>query len=109
MAVGLDHETLEFTLESIDEFARRELPDSLVLERDEFPEALVRRMCGEELGSSSCSCPSDMGGNALTAYEQARDSPHEQAPIFDVCTRARPSDLLDVLPALAEQLRKVSA
>ena len=43
---GLDLETLEFTLESINEFARRELPDSLVIEldeRDEFPEEIVRR------------------------------------------------------------------
>ena len=53
MPAGLDGETLDFTLESISEFARRELPDSLLIEldeRDEFPEELVRRMCGEELG-----------------------------------------------------------
>jgi hypothetical protein len=50
---GLDLETLEFTLESIDESAERELPDNVVIaldERDEFPEELVRRMCREELG-----------------------------------------------------------
>jgi hypothetical protein len=41
--------------------------------------------------------------------QQARDSPHKEAPIFDVGTTARPSDLFDVLPALAEQLRAVSA
>ncbi len=57
---GLDRESLEFTIESIAEFAQRELPDKLLIElddRDEFPEALVRRMCGEELESSSCSSP----------------------------------------------------
>ena len=50
---GLDGESLEFTIESIGEFARRELPDRLLVEldaRDEFPEQIVRRMCGEELG-----------------------------------------------------------
>ncbi len=44
---GLDVETLELTLEPIDEFAQRELPDSVVIaldERDEFPERLVRRL-----------------------------------------------------------------
>jgi acyl-CoA dehydrogenase len=52
LSAGLDGETLDFTLESISEFARRESPDSLLVEldeRDAFPE-LVRRMCGEELG-----------------------------------------------------------
>ena len=50
---GLDSETLDLTLESITEFARRELPDKVVIEldeRDEFPEEVVRRMCGEDLG-----------------------------------------------------------
>ena len=41
---GLDVETLELTLEPIDEFAQRELPDSVVIaldQRDEFPEGLA--------------------------------------------------------------------
>ena len=49
---GLDLEALELTLEPIDEFAQPELPDSGVIaldQRDEFPEGLVRRMCGEGL------------------------------------------------------------
>ncbi len=71
---GVDLETLEFTLESIGEFARRELPDSLLIEldeRDEFPEALVRRMCGEELGIQLLFVPEQyggMGGNAFDIY-----------------------------------------
>ena len=71
---GVDLETLEFTLESIGEFARRELPDSLLIEldeRDEFPEALVRRMCGEELGIQLLFVPEEyggMGGNAFDIY-----------------------------------------
>src|SRR6185436_11395498 len=71
---GLDLESLEFTLESIGEFARRELPDKLLVEldeRDEFPEALVRRMCGEELGVQLLFVPEEhggMGGNAFDVY-----------------------------------------
>jgi alkylation response protein AidB-like acyl-CoA dehydrogenase len=71
---GLDRETLEFTLESIHEFARRELPDSLLIEldeRDEFPEELVRKMCGEELGVQLLFVPEEyggMGGNAMDVY-----------------------------------------
>ena len=45
---GLDLETLKVALKSIDEFADRELPDTLLIEldeRDEFPEEIVRRMC----------------------------------------------------------------
>ena len=61
---GLDLEALEFTLESIDEFAQRELSDSVVIaldERDEFPEELVRRMCGEELGVQLAPCRPSRG------------------------------------------------
>jgi hypothetical protein len=51
--MGLDIEALELTLEPIDEFAQPELPDRIVIaldQRDEFPEGLVRRMCGEGRG-----------------------------------------------------------
>jgi len=71
---GLDVESLDFTLESITEFAHRELPDSLLIEldeRDEFPEALVRRMCGEELGVQLLFVAEEhggMGGSALDVY-----------------------------------------
>jgi alkylation response protein AidB-like acyl-CoA dehydrogenase len=71
---GLDVETLDFTLESIGEFARRELPDALLVEldeRDEFPEQIVRRMCGEELGIQLLFVPEEyggMGGNAFDVY-----------------------------------------
>jgi alkylation response protein AidB-like acyl-CoA dehydrogenase len=74
MAAGLDGETLDFTLESISEFARRELPDSLLIEldeRDEFPEELVRRMCGQELGVQLLFIPEEfggMGGGAIDVY-----------------------------------------
>jgi alkylation response protein AidB-like acyl-CoA dehydrogenase len=74
MSAGLDGETLDFTLESVSEFARRELPDSLLIEldeRDEFPEELVRRMCGEELGVQLLFIPEEfggMGGGAVDVY-----------------------------------------
>jgi alkylation response protein AidB-like acyl-CoA dehydrogenase len=74
MPAGLDVETLEFTLESISEFARRELPDALLVqldERDEFPEELVRRMCGEDLGVQLLFVPEaygGMGGSAMDVY-----------------------------------------
>jgi alkylation response protein AidB-like acyl-CoA dehydrogenase len=73
-APGLDLESLEFTLESITEFAQRELPDKLLIEldeRDESPEALVRRMCGEELGVQLVFVSEEhggMGGSATDVY-----------------------------------------
>ena len=72
--IGIDSETLDFTLESISEFARRELPDSRLVEldeRDEFPEEIVRRMCGEELGVQLLFVPEEyggMGGGAIDVY-----------------------------------------
>jgi acyl-CoA dehydrogenase len=72
---GLDLESLEFTLESIDEFAARELPDSAVIaldERDEFPEALVRRMCGEELGVQLAFVAEEHGGMGGSAFDVYR-------------------------------------
>jgi alkylation response protein AidB-like acyl-CoA dehydrogenase len=74
MPAGLDTETLDFTLESIGEFAQRELPDALLIEldeKDEFPEELVRKMCGEELGVQLLFVPEEyggMGGSAMDVY-----------------------------------------
>src|SRR5579871_1156962 len=42
---GLAYEALNIALKSIDEFAERELPDTLLIEldeKDEFPEEIVR-------------------------------------------------------------------
>jgi alkylation response protein AidB-like acyl-CoA dehydrogenase len=73
MAAGLDRETLDLTLEAVRDFARENLPDEKLLDldaRDEFPEELVREMCGglgvqllfieEEYGG--------MGGGAFDVY-----------------------------------------
>ena len=81
MEVGLDVEALDFTLESIGEFAKRELPDSSLIEldeKDEFPEELVRRMCGDELGIQLLFIPEEFGGRAarrLTSTASARAWP----------------------------------
>jgi alkylation response protein AidB-like acyl-CoA dehydrogenase len=85
MSNGLDVETLEFTLESIGEFARREFPDSLLIEldeRDEFPEALVRRMCGEELGIQLVFVPDEYGGMGGDAFD-----------VYRVCERMSAIDI----------------
>jgi alkylation response protein AidB-like acyl-CoA dehydrogenase len=82
MLQGLDLETLEMTLESINEFARRELKDEVLIEldeKDEFPEDIVRRMCGEELGVQLVFIPeeySGMGGNAYDVYRTCEAMAH---------------------------------
>jgi D-tyrosyl-tRNA(Tyr) deacylase len=75
MANELNAETLNVALKSIDEFATRELPDSLLIEldeRDTFPEELVRRMSSaEELGIQLLFVPYEyggMGGGAFDVY-----------------------------------------
>lgn len=74
MVRGLDRETLELVLESLREFAQRELPDSKLLEldaRDEFPADIVRAMCGPELGFHLLFVPeayNGMGGGAFDIY-----------------------------------------
>ena len=75
MVSGLDTESLDFTIESIAEFAQRELPDKLLIElddRDEFPEALVRRMCGEDLGVQLVFVAEEHGGMGGSAFDVYR-------------------------------------
>ncbi len=70
---GLDRETLELTLEAIQEFAAQRLPKDKLLELDathEFPEDMVREMCGD-LGISLLFIPEEyegMGGGAFDVY-----------------------------------------
>ena len=75
MANELNAEMLKVALKSIDDFAAKELPDSLLIdldERDEFPETLVRQMSsGDELGIQLVFVPFEyggMGGGALDVY-----------------------------------------
>jgi alkylation response protein AidB-like acyl-CoA dehydrogenase len=74
MATGLDRETLELTLSAIREFAAAKLTARKLLEldaRDEFPEEIVRGMCGAELGVQLLFIPEEfegMGGGAFDVY-----------------------------------------
>ncbi|MBM3790305.1 MAG: acyl-CoA dehydrogenase [Acidobacteria bacterium] len=74
MGTGLDKETLELTMDAIREFAEAKLPAAKLLEldaRDEFPEQIVRGMCGAELGVQLLFIPEEfdgMGGGAFDVY-----------------------------------------
>jgi len=74
MHKGLDKETLELTLESIKDFAAARLPAAKLLQLDaddEFPEEIVRAMCGAELGIQLLFIPEEfegMGGGAFDVY-----------------------------------------
>jgi alkylation response protein AidB-like acyl-CoA dehydrogenase len=73
--VGLDRETLDFTLEAIREFAARHLPDERLLELDhldECPVDTVRLMCGEELGIQLVFVPEEYGGMGASAFDVYR-------------------------------------
>ena len=82
----LNAETLKVALKSIDEFAARELPDSLLIEldeRDEFPEELVRRMSSaDELGIQLLFVPYEYGGMGGGAFD-----------VYRVCERMAAIDL----------------
>jgi alkylation response protein AidB-like acyl-CoA dehydrogenase len=74
MSTGLDPDTLDMVLDSIRMFVDHELPDKKLLEldeADEFPEDVVRAMCGDQLGISLLFIPEDyggMGGGAFDVY-----------------------------------------
>lgn len=71
---GLDRESLDGVLASLHEFAAHHLTFDTLLAldaRDEFPEALVRRMCGPELGIHLLFIPEEfhgLGGGAFDTY-----------------------------------------
>jgi alkylation response protein AidB-like acyl-CoA dehydrogenase len=75
MATGLDQETLEAVLGALAQFAARRLPDSKLLEldaRDEFPDEIVREMCGSELGIQLFFIPEAFGGMGGGAFDLYR-------------------------------------
>ncbi len=86
MASELSADTLKVALKSIDEFASRELPDSLLIdldERDEFPTELVHRMSsGEELGIQLLFVPFEYGGMGGGAFD-----------VYRICERMAAIDL----------------
>lgn len=69
--MAIDLETLDAALSALDDFAKRYLPDSKLREldeKDEFPEHIVRRMCGEELGIQLFFVPEKHGGLGAGSY-----------------------------------------
>lgn len=71
---GIDRSDLELVLESIRDFAAENLPDALILDldhRDEFPNEIVRNLCGEGLGIHLLFIPEaygGMGGSTMDIY-----------------------------------------
>ena len=71
---GLDKDTLNATIEALKAFAARRLPEARLLEldeKDEFPEATIREMCGPELGIQLFFMPEElhgMGGGSFDLY-----------------------------------------
>ncbi len=75
MSSGLDPDTLEMVLDAIGMFAEGELADARLLEldaADEFPEEIVRGMCGEQLGISLLFIPEDFGGMGGGSFDVYR-------------------------------------
>ena len=74
MLNGLDEETLDLVLNSLDDFAQRNLPAEALLDFDacdEMPLGIVRDMCGPELGVQLLFLPEQyggMGGGAFDVY-----------------------------------------
>jgi alkylation response protein AidB-like acyl-CoA dehydrogenase len=74
MSVGLDADDLEMALDAIRQYAAARLPDAKLREldaADEFPESIVREMCGEGLGVSLLFIDEEfggMGGGAMDIY-----------------------------------------
>ncbi len=86
MPSELTADLLNVALRSIDEFATRELPDTLLIEldeRDEFPEEIVRRMSsGDELGIQLLFVPYEYGGMGGGAFD-----------VYRICERMAAIDL----------------
>jgi alkylation response protein AidB-like acyl-CoA dehydrogenase len=85
MTIGLDRESLDLILESIDEFAEREVGGKLILAldaRDEFPDELVHKMCGGELGLQLLFIPAEYGGMGTDTFD-----------VYRVCERMARVDL----------------
>lgn len=73
--VGLDRETLDMMLESLQEFVAAALPDERLLELDHddvCPEETVRAMCGEDLGVQLVFVPEEYGGLGGGAFDSYR-------------------------------------
>jgi alkylation response protein AidB-like acyl-CoA dehydrogenase len=72
---GLDKDTLQAAMAALDEFAKRRLPDSKLLEldaKDEFPEEIVKEMCGPELGIQLFFLPEEFHGMGAGSFDLYR-------------------------------------
>jgi len=75
--MGLDRDTFNLVMASIREFAEHELTDAVLIDidtRDEFPEELVRGLCGDVLGVSLLFIPEKYGGMGGDAFDVYRVS-----------------------------------
>ena len=73
--LGLDKDMLDAAIASLHQFAARRLPDAKLLDldaRDEFPEEIVREMCGAELGIQLFFIPEEYGGMGGGAFDLYR-------------------------------------
>jgi alkylation response protein AidB-like acyl-CoA dehydrogenase len=73
--VGLDRESLDMMLTSLDEFVAEALPDDRRLELDHedvCPEETLRAMCGEDLGVHLVFIPEEYGGFGGGAFDSYR-------------------------------------
>ncbi|MEV4701785.1 acyl-CoA dehydrogenase family protein [Actinoplanes sp. NPDC049316] len=76
---GLDRDTLQLMLSSLDGFLAQNLPESrrLELDRDDTcPEETVRAMCGEDLGVHLVFVPEEYGGLGGGAFDSYRICEH---------------------------------
>src|SRR5689334_16746337 len=82
---GLDRDTLELMLSSLDEFVAGALPERRRLELDHedvCPEETVRAMCGDDLGVHLVFVPEEYGGLGGGAFDSYRVC--ERLARFDV-------------------------
>ena len=73
--VGLDRDSLDMMLSSLDDFVAEALPDDRRLELDHediCPEETVRAMCGEDLGVHLVFIPEEYGGFGGGAFDSYR-------------------------------------
>ena len=74
MLAGLDRESLDLAVDAFRDFARDKLSDETLLEldeKDEFPEELVREMCGD-LGIQLLFIEEEFGGMGGGAFDVYR-------------------------------------
>ncbi len=96
LQTGLDLETRQIILSSVRDFGRRELPDDLLQRLDEestFPQDLVRRLIGPDMGLHLLFIPEEQGGMGAGARD-----------ICDVCEALASIDLGVATSVLATAL-----